>query len=346
MNDLNLDAAHPLQPYWDLALAAVRGEALRMALEWQLFSRLQQPASAADVARQLQLDAEHTGLWLETLWSMELLKRDAQTPALYRNTPLAERYLRAEAADYCGDAWVFRLQGLGQFAGQLAQRVREGRQAPAPGNSAATIEHWTAAARVQIAQEQRAVTVDLARRLMSRIPEFASARRLLDVGGGPGLVAIALAGDNPLLYGEVFDFAPTVAVAAENIRAADLEQRLGVRAGDLATDPLGEGYDLIWCSSVLHFMPDLDATLRKVHGALRPGGVLVSAHAEIPLQACAAQRVMPYYLAMQMQGRRVTRAGELREALARNGFGTFDEYPDLSFAVAPVTVLVARREAP
>lgn len=343
MTQLNLDAAHPLQAYWDLALSAVRAEALHLALEWQLFSQLQQPASAAQVARQLQLEPANTGYWLDTLWSMELLQRDPGEPCSYRNAPVAERYLRATAAHYCGDAWSFRLRGLRQFAGQLGGHVRNGQPPAMPLNNVQAIDHWTAAARIQIAQEQRAVTVDLARRLMTQVPEFASARRLLDLGGGPGLVAIALAQANPQLSGEVFDFAQTVSVAADNLLQAGLDQRFSVRGGDLASDPIGEGYDLIWCSSVLHFMPDLDATLHKIHAALRPGGVLISAHAEIPMQARQASRVMPYYLAMQMQGRRVTHSGELQAALERTGFNRIDSYPQVSFAVAPVAVLVARR---
>lgn len=53
---MNLSTPHPLQPYWDLTLSAVRADALRIALEWKLFDLLQVPATAAQVARQLELD--------------------------------------------------------------------------------------------------------------------------------------------------------------------------------------------------------------------------------------------------------------------------------------------------
>ncbi|MBK5540440.1 methyltransferase domain-containing protein [Pseudomonas sp. TH07] len=343
MNGVNLATPHPLQPYWDLTLAAVRADALRIALEWKLFNLLHLPASAQSIARQLQLDPANTGYWLDTLWSMELLNRDDSQPPQYHNTSVASDYLRPEAPDYCGDAWSFRLRGLRHFAGQLGDQVRAGRPSGQAPDVATTIDNWTSAARLQIAQEQRAVTVDLALRLMAQIPEFPGARRMLDLGGGPGLVAIALARDNPLLCGEVFDFAQTVSVAADNIRLAGLEQRLTVRGGDLASDPIGEGYDLIWCSSVLHFVPDLAATLKKIHAALRPGGVLVSAHAEIPEDPQQARRVMPYYLSMQMLGRQLTPAGGLVEALEQAGFEAIDSHAEVAFAVAPVAVQVARR---
>lgn len=345
MNDINLASPHPLQPYWDLTLAGVRADALRIALDWKLFNLLQVPTSALAIARQLQLDPANTGYWLEVLWSMELLKRDDRQPAHYRNTAVASDYLRADAADYCGDAWAFRLRGLRHFGSQLGDQVRTGKLSGQAPNMATTIDNWTMAARLQIAQEQRAVTVDVALRLMAQVPEFPAVRRMLDLGGGPGLVAIALARDNPMLTGEVFDFAQTVTVAADNIRQAGLEQRLEVRGGDLASDPIGEGYDLIWCSSVLHFVPDMAAALAKIHAALRPGGVLVSAHAEVPADPELARRVMAYYLSMQMQGRQVTCAGGMSEALQQAGFVNIDSYPEVAFAMTPVSVLVARRSA-
>ncbi|SEE01322.1 methyltransferase [Pseudomonas anguilliseptica] len=343
MKPINLATPHPLQPYWELALAAVRGDALRIALEWKLFSLLQVPSSALAIARQLQLDPSNTGYWLDALWSMALLERDERQPPRYRNTALASDYLRADAPDYCGDAWIFRLRGLRHFGSQLGDQVRAGQPGGQAASVASNIDNWTTAARLQIAQEQRAVTVGLALRLMAQVAEFPGARRMLDLGGGPGLVAIALALDNPMLCGEVFDFPQTVDVAADNIRRAGLEQRLEVRGGDLACDPIGEGYDLIWCSSVLHFVPDMPATLAKIHAALRPGGVLVSAHAEIPDDPEHAGRVMPYYLSMQMLGRQITHAGGLQEALDQAGFVNIDSYPEVAFAVSPVSVLVARR---
>ncbi len=340
---MNLSTPHPLQPYWDLALSAVRADALRIALEWKLFDCLRVPATAEVIARQLALDPANTGFWLDTLWSMDLLARDTHQPPLYQNKPVATNYLCSDAPGYCGDAWAFRLRGLRRFGSQLGEQVREGRPASQLAETTTREDGWAAAARLQIAQEQRAVTVDMASRLIARVPEFAAARRLLDLGAGPGLVAIALVQENPLLSGEVFDFASTVAVAADNIQRAGLERQLVVRGGDLGSDPIGEGYDLIWCSSVLHFVPDLHATLAKIHAALRPGGVLISAHAEIPDDPHYAQRVLPYYLSMQMLGRHLTRAGGLKDAMRQASFVDIDSYSEVAFAVAPVSILVARR---
>ena len=84
------------------------------------------------------------------------------------------------------------------------------------------------------------------------------------------------------MHGVVFELPEAADVAAQHIAEAGLASRLEARGGDLARDDIGTGYDLIWCSSVLHFVPELSACLAKLHAALKPGGELICVHAEIP----------------------------------------------------------------
>ncbi|PAU66123.1 O-methyltransferase [Pseudomonas sp. PIC25] len=342
----SMNARHPLQPYWEIALASVQADALRVALEFRLFNLLAEPLPATVVAERLRLHPVNTAHLLEMLWSMRLLERQGADAApgdwRYRAAPVARRYLDQDSEHYCGDAWSFRLQALRHFGSQLGEQVRTGEASTAP-RLAGTAANWQAAARLQIAQEQRAATAEAALAVVSRLPEFPRAERLLDLGGGPGLVAIALTEANPALHGEVFDFPETIGVAEENIARAGLGERLRGRGGDLTRDALGEGYDLIWCSSVLHFVPDLDRALEKIHAALRPGGVLVCAQAEIPDSPDAAREVLPYYLSMRMLGRQVTRAGGLCRALERAGFGGLETLREVPFPMTPVTVVIGRR---
>ncbi|CAM3742423.1 methyltransferase domain-containing protein [Ectopseudomonas alcaliphila] len=339
---------HPLQPYWDLALASVQADALRVALELKLFRLLAEPMLAGTVAERLRLHPDNTAHLLEMLWSMRLLERqqgDAPTLGwIYRASSLARRYLDCDSDQHCGDAWNLRLQALRHFGKQLGEQLRSGEASTAP-RLAGTAANWQAAARLQIAQEQRAATTDAALAVISQLPEFPRAERLLDLGGGPGLVAIALAKVNPTLHGEVFDLAQTISVAEENIVASGLGERLRGRAGDLIRDPLGEGYDLIWCSSVLHFVPDINQALSKIHAALRPGGVLVCAQAEIPDDQDAARQMLSYYLSMRMLGRQLTHADGLRQAMERAGFTALETLREVPFPMTPVTAVIGRRSS-
>ncbi|MDO8049110.1 class I SAM-dependent methyltransferase [Janthinobacterium sp. SUN211] len=336
---------HALQPYWDLAVAPVQADGLAAALELGIFELLATPHTPAQLADALSLHAPHTALLLELLWSMQVLERDAADADArrYRCTAATLQYFCRDSEAFCGDAWLYRLHALRHFATQLSTLVREGGKA-APYSTASGI-NWAIAAQQQIGQEQRAVTMRAALSVMQRIAPFADGHtplRLLDLGGGPGWVAIALAQAHAGLHGGVFDWPETVAVAAANIAHAQLSDRLETVGGDLASDDIGSGYDLIWCSSVLHFVPDMAAALRKIHAALTPGGVFVCVQAEIAPAAGDAARVLPYYLPMRMLGRTVTQQGELAQLLRDTGWRQVEQYSASDFPMAPVQVLIAR----
>ncbi|MDR0280877.1 MAG: methyltransferase domain-containing protein [Paucimonas sp.] len=338
-----LTGAHDLQPCWDLQLAGLGADALHLALECGLFDQLQEFAAPHEVAGALCLDHANTGYLLELLWSMNLLQRDVRQR--YRNTPLAADYLRQDAPTYCGDALLFRHKVMRQTGEQLGDLLRNGSTAP-PALSDAIRRGWANAARVQIAQEQRAVTAGVACALLETLPEYPRLERILDLGGGPGLVAVALARRLPALRGVVFEYPECAAVAADNIAAAALDTRLQAVGGDLDQDDFGEGYDLIWCSSVLHFVKDLPAVLDRLHAALKPGGVLVCCQAEVPAVPKQAGRVLPYYLHMRMHGRHVLAEGELARLLRSHGYQRVQQLNDLRFPVTPVNAVIARKEQP
>jgi hypothetical protein len=74
---------------------------------------------------------------------------------------------------------------------------------------------------------------------------------MLDLGGGPGLIGIAIVGAHPGMKGVIFD-RPAI---------------------------IGEGYDLIWASSALSLAKDdMDSLTKKIYDALNPGGVFLVLH--------------------------------------------------------------------
>lgn len=333
-----------LQRYWDLAAAPIQAAALDAALELGLFDRLTQPASAADLANALGLRPDATAHLLDMLWGLDLLHRLDGDPVQYLCQPEARQHFCPGQPGYCADAWRYRSRALTHFSEQMGDQLRlDGPPVEPYVQTNAT--GWAQAARVQIAQEQRAIAVAAAAHAMACVPDAGEAQRILDLGGGPGLIGISLVQRWPDATGVVFDWPETAAVAQENIIDAGLADRMSVIGGDLAADPIGHGYDLIWCSSVLHFVPDAHAVLRKMHHALAPGGRLVMVHAEMPQDAHTAARVLPYYLPMMLLGRRVTRAGELHQALVDCGFADVRGFDSDRFPLAPVRVLTAIKGA-
>jgi ubiquinone/menaquinone biosynthesis C-methylase UbiE len=339
----SLTVPHALQPLWDRQLDSLCADALRLALELQLFPQLTTLTTPEHIADALHLHLPTTAYFLELLWSMDLLERSTDGTVQYRNLPVATHYLDKHSPTSCGDAILFRHTVLRQAGMQLDAFIRTGQSDTPPPDPAVMRRNWATAARVQIAQEQRAVTTHLANTLLSHHPAFAKATRLLDAGGGPGLVAIALAQVHPTLTGCVFEHSEAADVAQDMIVQANLQHRLHATGGDIETDDIGNNYDIIWCSSVLHFVKDIPAVLRKLYDATAPGGLLVCCHAEIKADAEQAARILPYYLHMRIQGRHVLPEGMLASLLQQAGFEVSEQHHNVAFPVAPLTVLMATK---
>ena len=97
--------------------------------------------------------------------------------------------------------------------------------------------------------------------IISELPEISSFKKMLDLGGGPGLIGIAIVASHPSMKGIIFDLPSVVKVAETFIRAYEMENRMEVLGGDFTRDSIGKGYDLIWVSGCLTYGKD-DMALR------------------------------------------------------------------------------------
>ncbi len=94
---------------------------------------------------------------------------------------------------------------------------------------------------------------------------------VLDVGGGSGVMSIALAKRNPHLRACVLDVAPVCEIAARNIRRARLSRRVATLAGDIRRT-LPAGYDAVLLCDIGAVPAQL---LKNAWRCLPPGGLLI-----------------------------------------------------------------------
>jgi SAM-dependent methyltransferase len=161
--------------------------------------------------------------------------------------------------------------------------------------------------------------------------DLAGRKRLLDVGGGPGTIAVLIAQAFPEIHCTVLDLAAVVEVAAELIERQGAAARVGVLPGDYHTAPFPAGLDAVNFFGMLHQeSPEGIAKLiRKAYHALEPGGVVHvmdmmtdESHTQPPFSAMFALT-----MGLMTQNGWVFSSAELRGWLEAAGFIDFSVRP-------------------
>ena len=151
-------------------------------------------------------------------------------------------------------------------------------------------------------------------------------KKMLDLGGGAGLIGIAIVASHPTMTGVIFDKPEVVQVAERFIREYELEDRVAVIGGDYSKDPIGQGYDLVWTSYTLNFYrKNLDRIIGKIHAALTPGGVYISL-----AEGLTDERTKPTMMINAMALRESDlwfEEGEIAQSMLRVGFRSVHSRP-------------------
>jgi len=177
---------------------------------------------------------------------------------------------------------------------------------------------------------------------------------LLDVGGGSGTYTIAFLRRYGDARGLIFDLPDVIPMARARIAAAGLADRVALVAGDLFTDPLPMGADLIFISAIIHMLSRDECRMlyRKAFAALPAGGqVLIR---DIVMRADHVQPMGGAIFAVNMltgtAGGGTYSLDEIREDLESVGFAGVqqirsDPWMD-NFVIArrPATETQRRRE--
>jgi ubiquinone/menaquinone biosynthesis C-methylase UbiE len=96
----------------------------------------------------------------------------------------------------------------------------------------------------------------------------------LDLGSGPGMLAMAIARELPQAEVIAFDFSEDARqMALKNIAEAGLSNRIRATAGDVHAMPFEDGFaDLIVSRGSMFFWKNLKDAWREIHRVLAPGG--------------------------------------------------------------------------
>ena len=250
-----------------LAMAVYLSFAMLAGMELDVFTTLKDgPLTGRQVAATLGVGPIRLNPLLYALVAAGLLTVHGEA---FDNTPEANHFLVRGRPDYIGmrhHAYRRRWQTVLRTADSIRTGVSE-----APRVYAEMSAEQRDAYYLGLHTEALAAGRALAARR-----EFARYRRVVDVGGGSGGVAIALAQAWPDLSLTILDLPATTPIAKRNVEEAGLGDRITVLGADVLRDSLGESYDAAVLRGVVVVLPSEDARrlLSRVNDALAPGGAI------------------------------------------------------------------------
>jgi len=246
--------------------SAALGAALELGLFWLLD---EEPLNARQVARELGVPPKRCHYWLQLLVQTGLIEED---PGGYRPSSKARS---AILETYDRDTWQLlaeeardRLPGLRD----LSTGLRE------PGSA---WEKLGLKQRMHLTEMER--DPDVARRFTRMLYEIhlplaeelagfldmSGVERILDLGGGSGVISLALLEKHPDLRATVVDLANVCETGRKIAAERSLAERITYHPADFLQDELPTGFDLALECDVNVFS---EALFRKVRESLRAKG--------------------------------------------------------------------------
>lgn len=325
-------------PIFQAMQAFQQTAAFQAAAELDLFTAVAEGANTVEaLAAACQAAPKGVRVLADAMTVMGFLEKAGGVYSLAAGTA---PFLDRRSPAYLGEAVKFLLHaGVRQGFEQMADVVRNGGSLHGEGTVEPENPVWVEFAR------HMAPLVGAASHLIPKLlGPLPAGTKVLDIAAGHGLFGIEVAKANPGVQVTQVDWRAVLEVAEENARKAGVADRMRKLAGSAFEVEFGTGYDVALLTNFLHHfdVPTCEGLLRKLHGALNPGGRVVT------LEFCPNDdRVtppQPAWFAVQMLVN--TRAGDaytVRELdqMARNaGFASSTAHPVEGM---PHTVIISSR---
>jgi len=260
---------------WDAWLAVYRVPALSVAIELDIFESLDaSPDSAAGLAS--RRDFNHRGLQA-LLPFLAVLGFLVAHDGVYQLTEAGRQYMLKQSPFFWGG--VFTRVGHTLLPHKLLletinnERANAEKNRPADGWESGHVD-MEMAKTVTAFMHSHSMAAAIG---MTRTCDFSARQRILDVGGGSGCFAIALAQHSESMSCTVMELATICQLAREYIAAGGVSDRVDTITVDMFRQQWPAGYDGHFFSNIFHdWSPETCLDLaRSSLAALEPGGEII-----------------------------------------------------------------------
>jgi acetylserotonin O-methyltransferase len=263
----------------ELMEAFRRSKVMFGAVSLGVFDRLERaPAGATVLAAELRVRSEPLERLLDTCVGLGLLRKSGTG---YENEPLASAYLCRDKETTLTGYILYSNAVLFPMWAHLEDAVREGtpRWSQTFGTEGSIFDHFfrTEEAKQTFLKGMHGLGVLSSPKVVAAF-DLSKFRKLVDLGGATGHLAIAACEQYPGLSAVIYDLPQVVGAASAEVGKSRASDRLEVQAGDFFHDELPNG-DLFAMSRILHDWSEekIRLLLRKIRQSLPQGGGLLLA---------------------------------------------------------------------
>ncbi|GAB6087485.1 methyltransferase [Alkaliphilus crotonatoxidans] len=244
-------------------------ELLLSALRLNIFSYLTEWATPQQVAEKSGYHERSLGLYLNALASTGFLEKQGNA---FQNTAASNEFLIKDSPVYLGEYLIYREKMMSLEA--LDELVKQGpRKEIVKSNKGVEVYDFYEGARVTVPE----MYTGRVQALLLAVEEIflEKPKKILDLGGGPGIMAMELVLAYPGSFGVIFEHPSVARLPRRLMIEKGLTDRIEIKEGDFITDEVGQGYDLIIASGIFDFAKGhLEQLMKKLYQGLNPGGYL------------------------------------------------------------------------
>jgi len=266
-------------PILELIEAFRRSKAMFAAVSLGVFDILQRtPSDVPTLASQLQVQSDPLERLLNTCVGLKLLRRNG---TFYENEPVASTYLCRDSGQSLTGYILYSNEVLFRMWAHLEDAIREGspRWKQTFGIEGAIFDHFfrTEEATQTFLQGMHGLGT-LSSPKVAAAFDLSRFRKMVDLGGATGHLAIAACEQYPDLQAVVFELAQVIEITRAHLSRSPAGQRVTTITGDFFHDELPDA-DLFALGRILHDWPEqkIRDLLTKIHHRLPGGGGILLA---------------------------------------------------------------------
>ena len=243
----------PMGVLFELLIAPVRWAVLEAAVALGMADILEETSDVDEIAKRAGIRTDPAGLvyFLDAMVALGLANKNRNA---YSNTELAKHFLCTESPVFMGSLLTNMKPMQQKNLARIVEIVKNGPPEVPQTEVLQNEAKWERSV-THLAAYQRAGMGAICADLVEGL-DCGPIGKILDLGGGPGLIGAEILRRFPGATGVLLDLPAIIRLAQKEIEKEGMADRISCISGDYNETDLGTGYDLIWASHNLYYAKD------------------------------------------------------------------------------------------